>query len=186
MSYINTIRATPYEIWKTYDEDACAYVDDIFTMGAYRWKCDVVYPDVKCIKFCYCDRGISDWGAFRVFLHTVFPNLEVLLLRQNYSYKASREMVEFMCDPWLRYIWIDDMQSEDIHEPVIWTIPEGRMLNSGTFGYCVKYQQYIDEPHVDTTIDACQICINQDISDELDVKKMGIVLWLEQADVTTI
>ena len=77
------------------------------------------YPDIQCVWFEYCDRGIHCWRKFNVFLKATFPNLRALVLSQNWTQNVDRcnddderaHLNEFLHDSWLEGIFIDDAQS---------------------------------------------------------------------------
>jgi hypothetical protein len=107
------------EIVGLYEKENCAYVEHFYAIG--EWKKDIKFEDIKFIYFEFCDRGIACWKKFSDFLKNSFPNLEVLLLCQNYTYDdthenidsntiAKKEISDFMNDDWLKYIWIQEEQ----------------------------------------------------------------------------
>ncbi|NDH05105.1 hypothetical protein EBX93_04150 [bacterium] len=185
MEFINTIQETPLKVWKKYKESECAYVDDIFTSREYKWNLLVAYPDVKCIKFEYCDRGIPDWNKFGFFLKTAFPNLEVLLLQQNCTYNPNndikQDILDFLRDTWLHYIWIEDLQTDLKIEDVQMPFGCQRMFNTGIVGNCSNCKDYSDE--YDETLDRCKYCIKQDEFNAVNRQTVSCNLYLTQADI---
>lgn len=100
----------PLDIWNSYQETERAYVDYIFPTEE-KWRTDVVIPEIHVIYFSFCDRGIDCWRAFNLFLKRSFPHLKALILQQSWTAdpheKEVEEIKEFMEDPWLQFIWID-------------------------------------------------------------------------------
>lgn len=173
---------TPLNIWNKYKKEECAYVDYIFTTKDFVWNYKV-HSNIKCIMFEYCDRGIQDWSTFKTFLKTSFPNLEVLLLCQNYTYENENieDMLNFLNDSWLQYIWIQDLQS---NLKVNMQYGCSRMLNSCTFGCCSNCNyNYQEEYYDDDDDNKCMFCINSDNFFKIDRHTVQYGLYIDIRDI---
>lgn len=105
---------SPEDIWDLYNPNERAAVKYLGSSWA-KWRNDVNYPEVKCLVLCDCDRGIPCWKEFGEFLRRVFPNLQSLMLSQNYSYGCNDEkehFQQFFNEEWLHYVWINTISND--------------------------------------------------------------------------
>ncbi len=65
-----------------------------------------VYPEIKCL-IVDIHRGVNCWSTFGKYIKQCFPNLEMLLVNQGYTFCQNPEhFFDFMNDPWLKKIFI--------------------------------------------------------------------------------
>lgn len=116
MKFISSIEPGPQDLWNVYDDNERAYVGNLFICR--EWDCCMVYYDIKCVMFGYCDRGIQNWAEFNAFLKETFPSLECLMVTQSCSVSGMNEdFMDFFYDPWIQSIWIEDYQTKYLGLP---------------------------------------------------------------------
>lgn len=109
----------PLTLWDLYPPNTRAVID---FFGDYcNYSLTVSLSNIKCILFKDIDRGVWSWAEFNKALKYWFPSLQTLLINQNYSahdYKSKEDFHNFMSDPWLQHIWIEDCQTgfENMYE----------------------------------------------------------------------
>ena len=147
----------PNNILLSYSKIERAKVEEIWPSGN-RWNNDIKYPNIKLIFFKYCDRGISCWKEFNIFLKNVFPNLEVIFLNQSWTYDNThslsdneisdiekKELYEFMDDKWLKIIWImQECNSISGYNDIISENIRVFHTNRNCIEYCGDQQCYND------------------------------------------
>jgi len=100
----------PKELWDLYTPKTRASVNWFYDLHPYKF--DTTFPEIECVLFNYVDRGIKSWAEFYKALKIWFPSLKTLLLSENYSESSELEFKEFLENPWLTHIWIEDYQSK--------------------------------------------------------------------------
>jgi len=136
----------PKELWDLYTPKTRASVNWFYDLHPYKFN--ITFPEIECVLFNYVDRGIKSWAEFYKALKTWFPSLKTLLLAENYSCSSELEFKDFLENPWLAHIWIEDYQSKYkcIYDTL--NIPDNKMRVFDTCLYYIDIENkttYIDE-----------------------------------------
>ena len=139
------ITYTAEDLWDKYPADKRGYIE--YFTHYEKYITDKTFPEVECALFQFVDRGIKSWKEFNSALKIWFPNLKTLLLSENYSTSEEEEFIDFFLDPWLKHIWIEDMQSsyEFIDKPLSLPKDTLRVFRQAPRDYSCLYD---GEPHI--------------------------------------
>lgn len=126
---MKAIRPSPREIFDMYSSEEKYIVDWIWPV--VKWRECISYQKIKCLYFSMVDRGIECWKLFNEFLHRSFPNLQSLILEQDYTSVEicnealkKQHFTDFFNDPWLKDIIISVQQLGDRLFSYPYTPPE--------------------------------------------------------------
>jgi hypothetical protein len=104
-----------FKINELYKDNQICYIDNEIWSTA-KWKKEEVYIDIKLTYFAAFDRGVGNWNEFDDYLKYTFPNLETLILNQNYTITTIFEPLEFITNSWIKNILIFDSQTSCLND----------------------------------------------------------------------
>ena len=105
-----------FEINKNYKKGEICFVEnEVWSTSIF--KKDMIYDEIKLIYFEYFDRGVRNWKDLNDYLKFSFPNLETLILNENFS--SLIQALEFINNNWIKNILIFDSQTTHLNQDII-------------------------------------------------------------------
>jgi hypothetical protein len=105
-----------FDINKNYKKSEICYIGhEIWSSSIF--KKDTIYNNIKLIYFASFDRGVGNWTELNDYLKFSFPNLETLVLNENYS--SLIEALKFITNSWIKNILVFDSQTTHTNEEII-------------------------------------------------------------------
>lgn len=114
------------QFWNQYPENERHVISEIFVQSLERDLGDDILPGVKALLIGTVDRGVQCWSTFLTRIKQLYPDLETLILSQNYTYhpdnccvihgknkvSSTNDLVDAFSKSDIKNLWIEDCQSE--------------------------------------------------------------------------